>query len=319
MSKVSIVIPCYNVSAYIERCVRALENQTYKDFTAIFVDDCSTDDTAEKIEYYKETSNLDIVFLKNKVNSGPAVSRNNGTQYANSEYITFCDCDDWYEPEFLETFFNCFSDREVDIAFCGYHVVDEKGNKDERQIISESKTMAYLDALRLDADSLCMLMVRTDIMKQTPLPDLRNGEDMAVVPLLISRSRKCIALSKCMYNYFRRADSASQKPTMKVVDSLVSSFEHVKQYFPVFLKRELEYIGIKNLLYSSIISLFSFSYDKEKAEQIIRDFEKDFPDWFENSYINHLSSYKKVVLKLIHKRRYRFIKWVAIIRNFLTR
>lgn len=319
MSKISIVIACYNVSNYIERCIRALENQTYKDFTAIFVDDCSTDDTAKKIEYYKGHSNIDIVILKNEVNRGPAFSRNNGIKYANTEYITFCDSDDWYEPEFLETFLNCFENSEVDIAFCGYSVVDEKGNKDERPLTTENKTMDYSDALRLDTDSLCMLMVKTELMKKTPLPDLRNGEDMAVVPLLISKSRRCVALSQCMYNYFRRSDSASQKPTMRVVDSLISSFEHVKRCFPVSLKSELEYIGIKNMLYSSIISLFSFSYDTEKANQIILNFEKDFPTWFKNPYIDHLSSYKRVVLKLVHKRRYRFIKWIADIRFLLTR
>lgn len=100
MSKVSVIIPCYNAAAYIDRCFKALENQTYKDFDVIVVDDCSTDNSIEIIEKYRATSKLTITIMKNDINSGPAASRNKGIRKSTAEYITFCDSDDWYEKRF---------------------------------------------------------------------------------------------------------------------------------------------------------------------------------------------------------------------------
>ena len=319
MPKISVVIPCYNASEFISRCVKSLEEQDFKDFKVIFVDDCSEDDTVNKIEDIQKNSPLNIVLLKNEVNRGPAFSRNAGIQYSNTEYITFCDCDDWYEPDFLSTMFNMISQNNVGISLCGYNVVDERGNSQKRPIIENDAIMSGREALKLDSDSLCMLMVRTDIMKETLLPDIRNGEDVAVVPMLILKSENCMATSKCMYNYFRRSDSASQKPTMKVVDSLIASFNYTKSVFPKQFTTELEYLGIKNMLYSTIISLFSFSYDTAKANKIIESFEAEHSDWINNPYFEYLSLYKKVVLKLLKKRWYFAIKSIAIIRNILVK
>ncbi len=316
---VTIVIPCYNVAKYIKRCIDSLVGQSFQKFKVILVDDKSTDDTYQYLLQLQATSGLDIMVLQNSCNSGPAVSRNKGILEADTKYITFCDSDDWYEPDFLKTMVGLLEDNAADMAFCGYKVVDEHGNSQSRPVYNRSGLISREEAFCLDADSLCMLMVKTDIMKNTLLPDLRNGEDVATVPLLMAKANRYAATVSCLYNYFRRSDSASERPTMKVVESLVCSYRYVQENFPDEYIKEKEFLGIKNLLYSTIITLFSCSNDKRTAKELLNEFETIYPNWKNNPYITSLRIYKKVILRMVSLKLFGVVRLVAILRNVIFR
>lgn len=316
---VTIVIPCYNVAKYIKRCIDSLVGQSFQKFKVILVDDKSTDDTYQYLLQLQATSGLDIMVLQNSCNSGPAVSRNKGILEADTKYITFCDSDDWYEPNFLKTMVSLLEDNAADMAFCGYKVVDEHGNSQSRPVYNRSGLISREEAFCLDADSLCMLMVKTDIMKDTLLPDLRNGEDVATVPLLMAKANRYAATVSCLYNYFRRSDSASERPTMKVVESLVCSYRYVQEKFPDEYIKEKEFLGIKNLLYSTIITLFSCSNDKRTAKELLNEFETIYPNWKNNPYITSLRIYKKVILRMVSLKLFGVVRLVAILRNVIFR
>lgn len=316
---VTIVIPCYNVAKYIKRCIDSLVDQSFQKFKVILVDDKSTDDTYQYLLQLQATSGLDIMVLQNSCNSGPAVSRNKGILEADTKYITFCDSDDWYEPDYLKTMVSLLEDNAADMAFCGYKVVDEHGNSQSRPVYNRSGLISREEAFCLDADSLCMLMVKTDIMKNTLLPDLRNGEDVATVPLLMAKANRYAATVSCLYNYFRRSDSASERPTMKAVESLVCSYRYVQENFPDEYIKEKEFLGIKNLLYSTIITLFSCSNDKRTAKELLNEFETIYPNWKNNSYITYLRIYKKVILRMVSLKLFGVVRLVAILRNVIFR
>ncbi len=316
---VTIVIPCYNVAKYIKRCIDSLVDQSFQKFKVILVDDKSTDDTYQYLLQLQATSGLDIMVLQNSCNSGPAVSRNKGILEVDTKYITFCDSDDWYEPDFLKTMVSLLEDNAADMAFCGYKVVDEHGNSQSRPVYNRSGLISREEAFCLDADSLCMLMVKTDIMKNTLLPDLRNGEDVATVPLLMAKANRYAATVSCLYNYFRRSDSASERPTMKAVESLVCSYRYVQENFPDEYIKEKEFLGIKNLLYSTIITLFSCSNDKRTAKELLNEFETIYPNWKNNSYITYLRIYKKVILRMVSLKLFGVVRLVAILRNVIFR
>ena len=316
---VTIVIPCYNVTKYIKKCIDSLVDQSFQKFKVILVDDKSTDDTYQYLLQLQATSGLDIMVLQNSCNSGPAVSRNKGILEADTKYITFCDSDDWYEPDFLKTMVSLLEDNAADMAFCGYKVVDEHGNSQSRPVYNRSGLISREEAFCLDADSLCMLMVKTDIMKDTLLPDLRNGEDVATVPLLMAKAHKYATSNKCLYNYFRRSDSASEKPTMRAVNSLVCSYRYVQANFPDEYIKEKEFLGIKNLLYSTIITFFSCSNDKRTAKELLNEFETIYPNWKNNPYITSLRIYKKVILRMVSLKLFGVVRLVAILRNVIFR
>lgn len=316
---VTIVIPCYNVAKYIKRCIDSLVDQSFQKFKVILVDDKSTDDTYQYLLQLQATSGLDIMVLQNSCNSGPAVSRNKGILEADTKYITFCDSDDWYEPDFLKTMVSLLEDNAADMAFCGYKVVDEHGNSQSRPVYNRSGLISREEAFCLDADSLCMLMVKTDIMKDTLLPDLRNGEDVATVPLLMAKANRYAATVSCLYNYFRRSDSASERPTMKAVESLVCSYRYVQENFPDEYIKEKEFLGIKNLLYSTMITLFSCSNNRHMAKSLLQEFEDIYPNWKNNPYIASLRGYKKIVLQFLYYRFFLGVKFISFVRLIMVK
>lgn len=98
MCNISVVIPLFNKSLYIERTMKSVINQTYKDFEIIVVDDGSTDDSVEKLLKINDPR----VKLINQKNKGVSAARNNGIISAKSELIAFIDADDEWDINFLQ-------------------------------------------------------------------------------------------------------------------------------------------------------------------------------------------------------------------------
>ena len=99
---VSVVIPCFNSAATIERALRSVEHQTTKPNEVLVVDDASCDNTVSTIEQYARTSSLNIRVIKQAVNGGPSVARNAAWNVATGEFIAFLDADDQWHPQKLE-------------------------------------------------------------------------------------------------------------------------------------------------------------------------------------------------------------------------
>jgi glycosyltransferase involved in cell wall biosynthesis len=106
----TVIIPLYNKSTYIEKCLESVLNQTYKKFEVIVVNDGSTDnglDLVKKVELKVNTPGTHIagdVKLKviNQQNLGVSAARNRGVKVAKYDYIAFLDADDWWDERFLQ-------------------------------------------------------------------------------------------------------------------------------------------------------------------------------------------------------------------------
>ena len=93
---VSIIIPVYNAEKYIRETIKTIADQTYTNWEAIFVDDCSTDRSASIIE---EQLSSKIKLIKLEKNSGTAIARNAGIKEAKGRYLSFLDADDLWEKD----------------------------------------------------------------------------------------------------------------------------------------------------------------------------------------------------------------------------
>ena len=103
---VSVVVPCFNSAATIERALRSVEHQTTKPNEVLVVDDASNDNTVSIIEQYAQTSSLNIRVIKQSMNGGPSVARNAAWNVATGEFIAFLDADDQWHPQKLEVQLN---------------------------------------------------------------------------------------------------------------------------------------------------------------------------------------------------------------------
>ena len=100
MAKVSIIVPCWGVEKYLDRCVESLVNQTLQDIEIILVDDESPDRVPEMCDdWAKKDRRIKVIHKKN---GGLGLACNSGIEVATGEYLAFCDSDDWVDAKMYE-------------------------------------------------------------------------------------------------------------------------------------------------------------------------------------------------------------------------
>lgn len=119
--KFSVVVPMYNVEAFLPECVESIRNQTLEDIEIILVDDGSPDRCGEMAEEYAK---LDFrIKVVHRANGGLGPARNSGMKVATGEYIGFVDSDDWVDSDMFERLYKAASAAHADVVFTGLRTV----------------------------------------------------------------------------------------------------------------------------------------------------------------------------------------------------
>lgn len=115
-SLISVIVPIYNVSRYLERCMESLLHQTYKNIEIIMVDDGSPDDCGKKCDRYAaEEPRIKVIHKKN---AGLGMARNSGLEIAEGEYVMFIDSDDYTDVRMIERLYHRLTEEGADTCFC---------------------------------------------------------------------------------------------------------------------------------------------------------------------------------------------------------
>ncbi len=125
---ISIIVPVYNAEAYLTRCVESIENQTYKYFELILVDDGSADGSGKLCDDLKNKyGNISVIHQKN---SGPSAARNRGIDSAGGKYVLFCDSDDYIAPDMLQKLTAAKELYPERLPVCGIKKISYDSEKD---------------------------------------------------------------------------------------------------------------------------------------------------------------------------------------------
>lgn len=118
--KISVIIPVYNASLYLERCVKSLLAQTYNNIELIFVDDKSTDDSLAILRRLIDSSDtgFQVKILTNDTNRGCGFTRRRGMKEATGDYMIHVDCDDYVNSEFIESLMVMARFTQAEIVYC---------------------------------------------------------------------------------------------------------------------------------------------------------------------------------------------------------
>lgn len=163
MKKISVVVPCYNVSAYLDRCMEHLINQTIgvENIEIILVDDASTDMgvTWKLITQYERQFPESIIAIALEENLRQGGARNVGISYASGEYLMFCDADDWLRPEAMEILYNVIQEESADVVeFRSRRVYEYTDIKTPIECGKES----YLRQMRSEEERRMQILGSTD-------------------------------------------------------------------------------------------------------------------------------------------------------------
>jgi teichuronic acid biosynthesis glycosyltransferase TuaG len=206
---VSIVIPVYNAEAYLIDTLKTIQNQTYSNWEAIFVDDCSSDNSVKIIKKY-QTKDARIKLFKNKINSYTAITRNKGIDKALGRYIAYLDADDLWDPTKLQKQIAFMKQNKCAFMFTGYEFADEYGKPNGKKV-NVPESIGYRQALKNTTIWTSTVMLDSLILSkdQMYMPNVRRGQDTATWWNILKSIEYAHGLNEILAYYRRSPGSLS--------------------------------------------------------------------------------------------------------------
>ncbi|MBQ7544624.1 MAG: glycosyltransferase family 2 protein [Synergistaceae bacterium] len=214
---ISVIVPVYNVEAYLSRCLDSILAQTYTNLEIILIDDGSTDNSGRICdEYAGKDSRIRVIHQENQ---GLAEVRNIGVREAKGEYIQFVDSDDWIDAETIETCHRMSKEYGADIVrFGGVREFEDGHQKHNLGREHEPLVMPVREALSLYffddyvGTSSCTKLFKAGLFEGVTFPKGRVSEDTYALCKVIARAEKFLVISNEFYHYFTRNGSLSRSP-----------------------------------------------------------------------------------------------------------
>ena len=309
MTKVSVIVPFYNVEKYIEKCLETLVNQTLDDIEIILVNDGSKDKTVDIVKKYKEMYSNKIVYLE-KENGGLSDARNYAISYARGEYIAFLDSDDYVETNMYKEMYEIAQKENSDMVECNF--IWEYPNKTRIDIgTTYNNKHEMIEKIRVVAWNK---LIKREILEKSKVqfPKGYRYEDVEFTYKLIPFLEKVSFCKTPMVHYVQREGSISNVQNKRNAE-IFDVMEHVMDYYKENnlyeeYYQELEYLYSRYAFCSSFLRIVKIK-DKEIRKQLLdmtwNNVYEKFPDWKKNKILNTDKSKKNIYLKTINKITYK--------------
>lgn len=238
----SLILPCYRVADYVERCVQSILTQEEKDYEIILVDDGSTDATPQICDSLAAA--YPCIRVIHKENGGLASARNAGMAAAAGEYIWFVDSDDWIEPNALTVLIRACSAGKPDIVkFQHYRVDNEKKRTPGLAVPGAYVTPEELETLRKTAFcsagkyvlSAWSHVYRNSFLRQYQLAFVSErlicSEDYLFNLEALLHAKSIRVLDDALYSYELRAGSLTQTYKPDIAQRYTELYRQLKRSF----------------------------------------------------------------------------------------
>ena len=210
---VSIVMPSYNTDGYIKESIESVLYQSYPYWELIIVDDCSTDDTDEIIKPYLTDDR--IRYLKNKMNSGAAVSRNYALREAKGKWIAFLDSDDLWEPDKLEKQIGFMKENGYHFSYTNYIEIDEESKPSGRSVTGPKRITRH-GMYNYCWMGCLTVMYDVEAVGLIQIADIKKNNDYAMW-LKVCKKANCYLLDDTLARYRKRSGSISNHGYLKLI------------------------------------------------------------------------------------------------------
>ena len=221
---ISVIIPVYNVSQYLDKCIQTVIHQTYRNLEIILVDDGSTDDSGRICDEYAEQDKRIKVIHKN--NGGLSDARNAGLDLASGDYIGFIDSDDWVDTLYFEKMIELAVDNSLELIVCGSKKTINENEIVEKQALKPKVIDKYNAQMAILYRKNVSSYVHGKLYKKGLIgllrfPKNRLFEDITFVWNVVEQIERVGVVEESLYFYRQRADSiVNQKFNVKKMDQL---------------------------------------------------------------------------------------------------
>ena len=317
--KYSIITPIFNSFNLMHKYFESLNNQTYKNFEVIIIDDYSTDGSYEEVYKYAKNSSLAISVFRADKNMGPGNARNIGINAAKGEWITFIDNDDWVDIDMIEKIDTVIEREKTNCIIFDYYITKEHSKKiahsmgrSEQGFISLNKCISNV------RNHTWGKIYKLEKLKQHKIlyPQLRRCEDVAFVCRAIDACGSVYYMNEPMYYYCQRSTSLSNDKQLDETD-MIKAFGILEKELGNKYPSELKEKSVSDLLYGVLLMMCKAGKSSKEIKKYITIYEGKYPRWWKCDSIKYLGRAKKAFLFAAKLRQPFIIKQFAILHDFL--
>jgi teichuronic acid biosynthesis glycosyltransferase TuaG len=249
---VSIITPSYNSEKFISETIKSLQNQTYKNWEMIIIDDCSQDKTVEIIEsFIKKDSRIQLHRLDK--NSGAGIARNTAIQAAKGDYIAFLDADDLWKPEKLEKQLAFMQTNNLPFTFSFYDWIDEAGIYLKKRI-EAPRNLTYKQLFFCNYVGNLTGIYDVKFFGKIPISSIRKRQDWIMWLTILKKIKTAKPVPESLAFYRIRKNSISR-----------SKMELIKHNFLVY--RQFHKLNFTNSVFCMIRFLFTQLFLKPRYKR----------------------------------------------------
>lgn len=237
MAKISVIIPVYNGAKFLSRCLNTLQNQTFSDWNAVFIDDGSVDESGKILDgFAKIDKRISVVHKKN---GGVSAARNDGIKHATGEYIHFMDVDDEIDNDYYERLLTYSDDADI---ICSGFVSNSKYSSNliyNHQHIAKTLFGKLFWTQALIKSFVWRYLFKTDFIKQNNLrfdTSLISQEDAVFVLQSFVFANHIIIVPNANYHYLFNNNSALNNRDAKHRAKLKQQYKFGKQFRKQYAK-----------------------------------------------------------------------------------
>lgn len=274
--KISVIVPVYNVEAYLERCVESILQQTYAHFELILINDGSTDSSGQICDRLaSQYENIKVYHIEN---AGVSNARNMGIQLATGSWVTFIDSDDFVTQDYLATLASAVEGLNVGFVIAPLHhikngiVTDIPPHSGKTELWSTEETMKeLLMTTRTSFFPVAKLFKRDLLADEKFNTNYHLAEDALFLTELLLKTRcSSVFIDKPVYYYDHREGSATTSVNRHVFDTIEVYQQIIAQVSQAFPNLKYELINRECWSYITVYDKIIFTsreeYQKEKAE-----------------------------------------------------
>lgn len=298
MSKVSVIVPCWGVEKYLDKCVESLVNQTIKDIEIILVDDESPDNVPEMCDAWAtRDSRIKVIHKKNE---GLGMACNSGLAIANGDFVAFCDSDDWVDAEMYQTLYHVAISEQCDAVYSCLRDVTEDGviiatrikNKGKIVFSKEQLNDVVLDMIaprieekserKYDVSAKVVLYNRkflcSNNLKFVSEREISSEDQIFNIDVLANSNRVCF-LPVAFYNYRVNTNSISRSVNLDKWKAIKGMYNYMMEDCQNRHIQDNYHIRIQRVFLGSmrifLIQVLNSNLSKQKIKSVLSEIRKD--------------------------------------------
>jgi len=268
---VSIIVPVYNVKAFLAECIESLLDQSIDDYEIILVDDGSTDGSADIVSDY--TAKYPEIIRSMRVeNGGQGRARNFGIEIAKGEYLGFVDSDDWIDPQMYEKLYRKAKESNADIVICDFKEKFYDGRENYLPAALQSEKLA-------SAGSACNKIFRSSLVEDTRFPTGLWYEDFYFSAIMLLKSRRTEFIKEPLYIYRRGQESTMHNNNARKNLDIITIMDMLADYMlPRDMVDDFEHLLINHVGIDAINRIAAqVQPDKEVIKQLCAYMKERIP------------------------------------------